>query len=191
MKTKLIIVAICMFFSPALFSQSFTIGIKGGANLNKLTGKSFKDEFSFGYHIGGYIAVGGEKLYVQPEVLFNQVNQDTASDFSQVYQFNKVDKIKLNYLTIPVLLGYRLNKILSLQAGPQFGILLDQNKDLLQNGEDAFKSGSFSLVGGVQLGFSKVNVYGRYVGGMTNLDNIGKKDSWKLNSIQLGIGIGL
>ncbi|MEO6187900.1 MAG: porin family protein [Ginsengibacter sp.] len=190
MKTRLIIVAICMFISPAVFSQSFTIGIKGGANLNKLTGKSFKDEFSFGYHIGGYVAAGGAKLYVQPEVLFNQVNQDTASDFSQIYQFRQVDKIKLNYLTIPILLGYRLNKVVSLQVGPQFGILLDQNKDLLQNGEDAFKSGGFSLVGGIQLGFSKVNVYGRYVGGMTNLDNVGDKDSWKLNAIQLGIGIG-
>ena len=60
-------------------------------------------------------------------------------------------------------------KFIAIQAGPQFGVLLDQNKDLLQNGGDAFKSGDFSLVGGVQLNLLKFRIYGRYVGGLTDL----------------------
>ena len=89
------------------------------------------------------------------------------------------------------MLNYNLNKFISLQAGPQFGILLDQDKTLLQNGKDAFKSGNFALAGGVQLNLLKFRVYGRFVGGLTNLDNVGNKESWKTQAIQLGVGIGL
>ncbi|MEP6583781.1 MAG: porin family protein [Ginsengibacter sp.] len=188
MKTKLIPFAILLFMSSSLLAQKFSFGVKAGANLSKISGKSFKDEFAFGYHAGVFASIGGDKFYVQPEVIFNQVNTDTATSFSQVYQFNKINSIQLQYLSVPVLLGYKLNKIISLQAGPQFGIILDQNKDLLQNGKDAFKSGNFSVVGGVQLNLLKLRVYGRYVGGITNIDNVGNNDSWKLNSFQIGVG---
>ncbi len=189
MNTKLFFLTILFFISTSLFAQKFDFGIKVGANLSKISGKSFKDEFTFGYHAGVFASVGGDKFYIQPEVLFNQVNTDTASDFSQVYQFNKINNIQLHYLSIPVMLGYKLNKIISLQAGPQFGILLDQNKNLLENGKDAFKSGNFSLAGGIQVKLAKIRVYGRYVGGTTNLDNVGKNDTWKLSSIQIGVGV--
>jgi hypothetical protein len=193
MNTKLLSLAILLFiFSSSLFSQSFSIGVKGGANLFKISGKSFKDEFKFGYHVGAFASIGRGRLAFQPEVFFNQVNLDTATNFSQVYpNFNKINNIKLNYLSIPLLLNYKVNKLIWLQAGPQFGVLLDQNKNLLQNGQEAFKSGNFSLVGGAQLNILKFKVYGRFVGGMTDLNNIGNSDSWKTTAIQLGVGIGL
>lgn len=190
MKTKLIPFAILLFVSSSLFSQSFSLGIKGGANLNKISGKSFKDEFTFGYHIGAFASIGGGKLAIQPEVLFNQVNMDTATNFNQVLGFKTKD-IQLHYLSIPILLSYKVNKLISLQAGPQFGILLDKNKDLLQNGKDAFKSGNFSLVGGAQLNILKFRVYGRFVGGVTDINNIQNSDTWKTTAIQLGVGIAL
>ncbi len=133
----------------------------------------------------------GEKFAIQPEVVFNQVNTDTSSSFSQVYQFNHINNIKLHYLSIPILLNYKIAKILSIQAGPQFGVLLDQNKNLLQNGKDAFKSGDFALVGGLQLNLLKFRIYGRYVGGLTDLKNIQAADTWKASAIQLGVGIAL
>ena len=191
MKTKLFSIAALLFFSSSLFSQGLSFGIKGGATLGKISGQAFKDEFTLGYHVGAFATIGFGKFGIQPEVLFNQVNVDTASNFSQVYQFNHIDKIQLSSLTIPILLNYDLNKIITLQAGPQFGILIDKNKDLLQNGQDAFKSGDFSLVGGVQLHLLKFRVYGRFVGGLTNLNNIQNSDTWKTSAIQLGVGIGL
>ena len=78
-----------------------------------------------------------------------------------------------------------------MQAGPQFGILIDNNKDFFQNGKDAFKSGNFSLVGGVQLHLLKFRVYGRFVGGLTDLNNIQSPETWKTSAIQLGVGLGL
>lgn len=193
MKTKILSLALLLFIGSAAFSQSFKLGIKGGANLGKIDGQSFKDEYKLGYHVGAFATIGiSKKFAIQPEVIFNQVNTDTSTKFSDIYSgFNHIDKIQLHFLSIPLLLNYNINKIITLQAGPQFGVLLDQNKDLLQNGKDAFKSGDFSLVGGIQLNLLNFRVYGRYVGGLTDLKKIQASDTWKASAIQLGVGIAL
>jgi hypothetical protein len=177
MKTKLLSIVVLLFISSSLFSQGLTFGIKGGANLGKIDGQSFKNEFTLGYHVGAFATIGGKKWAIQPEVLLSQVNADTATSFNQVYQFNNVSKIQLKYLTIPIMLNYNLSNLLTIQAGPQFGILLDQNKNLVQNGKDAFKSGDFSLAAGLQLNLLKFRVYGRFVGGVTDLNNIKSDDT--------------
>ena len=193
MKTKLLTLAITLFIFSAAHSQGFHLGIKGGANINKLTGKTFKEEFSFGYHLGGFAEIPlGEKVSIQPEVLFNQFTQDTASRFNEVYDLkSNLKNIKLNYLTIPILLNYRPSNFISFQLGPQFGILMDQNVTLVQNGKEAFKKGDFSMLGGVQLKFSSFRVYGRYALGLSNLNDIDNKDKWKSQGFQLGVGLAI
>ncbi len=193
MKAKIISLAFLLFSFSVSFSQGLTFGIKGGATINKLSGKSFKEEFSYGYHVGAFATLGmGGKLSLQPEVLFNQINTDTASNFSSVSpNFNKVKNIKLKYLSIPILLNLNLSNLFALQLGPQFGILIDQNKDLVKNGGDAFKKGDFSMVGGLQIKLLKFRIYGRYVVGLNDISNIVNSDQWKNQSIQLGVGIAL
>lgn len=189
MKMKLIpLVTFFLFLSPTLFSQAFTFGIKGGASMGKISGQSFKDEFTLGYHVGAFATIGGKKWAIQPEVLLSEINSDTATNFSQIY---RISKVKLQALLIPIMLNYNISNLLTLQAGPQFGVVLDKNKDLLQNGKDAFKSGDFSLAAGLQLNLLKFRVYGRFVGGLTDLNNIDNNDSWKVQAIQLGLGIAL
>lgn len=192
MKTKLFVLAIISIFSNAAFSQKINIGFKGGANINKLEGRSFSDEFSFGYHAGGFLSVGlGKKFAIQPEVLFNQVNVDTSSTFSSVYKFDQVNKIQLRYLSMPILLNYKPAKFITLQAGPQFGILINKSKTLVQNGRDAFKQGDFGMLGGVQLNISNLIIYGRYTLGLNNLNDIDNQEKWKSQSFQLGLGFKL
>jgi hypothetical protein len=192
MKTKSFPIVVVLFFiSSSLFSQGVSFGIKGGANLGKISGQSFKNEFTLAYHAGAFVTISGKKWGIQPEVIFNQVNADTAQNFSQIYAFNHVDQIQLKSLTIPIMINYNLNKFLTLQAGPQFGIILDQNKNLVQNGKDAFKSGDFSVAAGLQLNLLKFRVYGRFVGGVTDLNNLGDNDTWKVQAIQLGVGFAL
>ena len=135
------------------FAQGFHIGVKGGANIFKVDGKQFEDEYKFGYNLGAFAEVPlGQKFGLQPEVLWNQTNFRTGDEFDDLYSGGVNNfKGKLNYLSIPVLLSFKPSKILTLQAGPQFGILLNKEEDLFTNGREAFKSGDFSMLGGVQL----------------------------------------
>lgn len=192
MKTKYFLLIAFVLFSSSLFAQGFTLGIKGGANLGKISGKTFKDEFKLGYQIGGFATIPlGGRIAIQPEVLFNQTNVDTSSQFSDVYDFNHINNIELKRLTIPIMLNYNLNKYLTLQVGPQFGIVMNQDKNLVQNGKDAFKSGDFAVAAGLQLNLLKFRVYGRFSGGVTDIDNVGNNDTWKVQNIQLGVGLAL
>lgn len=192
MNKKILLFAAILFMGSSAFSQKFTLGIKGGVNMGKMSGKAFTDEYTFGYQIGGFATIPfGDKIAIQPEVMFNQTNMDTSSNFSDIYDFNQLGQVKLNSLSIPIMINYNLNKYITLQAGPQFGVTLDQDKNILENGKDAFKSGDFALAGGLQLNISKFRIYGRYVGGLTNLDNVGNNDSWKASALQFGLGLAL
>jgi len=195
MKTKLSALLALVFFTQAAMAQ-LNIGIKGGVNITKVDGKAFRDEFRYGYHLGGFAEIGlGGKLGIQPEVLWNQYQTRADSSFSNVYQ-NSVDianykDVKLNYLSIPLLLNYKLGSLLSLQAGPQFGILIDQSKNLIQNGKDAFKNGDFSMVGGAQIHISKLRLQGRYFVGLNDISDLSSENKWKNQGFQLSLGIAL
>lgn len=189
-KTILSLIIILCLGASHTFAQGFKLGVKGGFDINKITGKSFRDEFSFGYHAGAFAEIGlTSRFGIQPEVLFSQVTADTSSTFSDIYQFNNVDQIKLTYLKIPLLLNYSPNKFVSLQAGPQYGILIDQNKNMLKNGADAFSRGDFSMLAGIQLNISKIRLYGRYGVGLSNINEIDEQEKWKNQTVQLGLGL--
>jgi hypothetical protein len=193
MKTKLFAIIASVLFSHAAMAQ-LNFGVKAGANITKIDGQSFKDEFRYGYLLGGFAEIGlGGKIAIQPEVLFNQYQTKTDTSFKAIYQnaFNSAANgdVKLNYLSVPLMLNYKAGKLLTLQAGPQFSILLDQNKNLLQNGEEAFKSGDFSMVGGATINLGKLRLNGRYVVGLNNINDIDNKDEWKSQAIQVGLGL--
>ena len=124
-------------------------------------------------------------------MLINQTNVDTSSKFSDIYAFNKVNGVKLNQLSIPLLLNYSPNKFVSFQAGPQYSILMNKDKTFIANGKDAFKTGDFSMLGGIQLNITKIRVYARYAVGLSNLNDIDDKEKWKSQSVQLGVGFTL
>lgn len=192
MKTTLFLIAAMMLISSAAFSQGLKLGIKAGANIGKIDGKSFREEFKYGYHIGGFAEIKlSKKFALQPEVLWSQVNSDTSSQFSQIYQLKNLDNVKLGYLSIPLLLNYKVANFLSLQAGPQFGILVDKSRTTLQNGGDAFKKGDFSMMGGAQIKLANFRIYGRYNIGLSNINDIDNKDRWKSQGFQLGVGLAL
>jgi len=196
MKTKLAIMAIALLTMQAASAQ-FRLGAKVGANLVKVDGKSFKDEFRYGYHLGGFAEIGltqDGKVTLQPEVLFNQYSTTLDSNFKSVYQnviSSDQSRVKLNYLSIPILLNYKLAGPIFLQAGPAFSILMDQNRSFLQNGGDAFKKGDFSMIGGAQIRLAKLYLNGRYVVGLANINDIDNRDKWKSQAWQLSLGLSL
>lgn len=192
MKSKILTLAILFALSSSAVFAQFKLGIKGGANIHKLDGRSFKDEFSFGYHLGGFAEIGlSNKFSIQPEVLFSQVNIDTSSSFSDVYDFDNISKVKLSYLQIPLLLNFKANQFVTLQLGPQFSILMNNDNTLVENGKDAFKKGDFSMLGGLQLNISKIKIYGRYAVGLNNINDLDNQEKWKNQTIQVGVGLTL
>jgi hypothetical protein len=174
-------------------AQGFHLGIKAGANLFKVDGESFDQEFQFGYNVGAFSELNFTSSWgLQPELLFNQTNYRTGTEFSDVYSGGISNyKGKLNYLSIPVLVSFRPIPLLSLLAGPQFGILLDQDEHLVDNAQQAFKKGDFSLVGGAQLNLASLKVGARYVIGLNNINDLPNQSSWKNEGWQLYAGFRL
>lgn len=191
MKKFVIITLLITICSGHVFSQEFHLGIKGGADMRKIASSIFEDKFSFGYHLGGFVQLGLTKSIVfQPEVYFSQTTYDTASGFNQVIPNSAtISQIKLGYLNIPLLLGLKVNQRIMLQAGPQFGIVMNKSEDLRVNGENALKNGDFSMVGGLQVTAASFVIYGRYVVGLSDAGNITNQSSWKSQTIHLGVGL--
>lgn len=194
MKKSLVILLVAITASSVSFAQ-FRIGPKLGANIGKIDGKGFDEQYKLGYHLGAFAEIPlGKKFALQPEVLWNQINSDTVTGFSAIYQNlddQSLQNPQLNYLSIPLLLTYKPAKILSLQAGPQFGILLNKDKTFLQNGQEAFKNGDFSMLFGAQLNILRVRIYGRYAIGLNNINDLPDQEQWKTTGFQLGLGLAL
>ena len=192
MKTKLICSVAVLLISHTMMAQ-FHIGIKAGANITRIDGKSFKDEFKYGYHLGGFAEIGlGRSFSLQPEILYNQYTSTIDSSFSHVYQgvINSPQRnVKLNYLSLPILLNYKIIGPLSIQAGPQFGVLIDQSKTVLENGGEAFKNGDFSMLAGAVVKLNNLRVTGRYMVGLNNINDIDDQNKWKNQTIQLSLGV--
>lgn len=190
-KKSLALLTIALTLTTLSFAQGFHLGAKAGANIFKVDGKSFSEEFKFGYHLGAFAEINiNQKWGIQPELLWSQTNYRTGDNFDDLYPGGKSDvEGKLNYISIPILLTYRPVKLLSLQLGPQFGIMASQDKDLLGETKEAFKSGDFSMLGGAQLNLGGLRVGGRYVVGLTNINDIDNKEKWKNQGFQLYLGL--
>jgi len=193
MKRKILgLMTIALIAGTVSFAQG--IGIKGGANLTKIEGKGFNEEFKSGYSLGGFAEIYFNKKWgLQPEVLWNQYQTRTSDDFDDVIPngTNELKDVKLNYLSIPLLLNFRPASFITFQAGPQFGILINKNNGLIENGKQAFSNGDLSMLGGVQLNLGGLRVGGRYQVGLSNINDIDNSNKWKNTGFQIYAGIKL
>lgn len=192
----LALIAVTSISIGANAQGGFRLGIKGGANLNQVEGASLNDGFAFSYHLGGFAEIDFTKKFgLQPEVLWNQSKTTYGTGLSNIYQplLNPLsgNDITLNYLSIPILLRYNIGNMFTLNAGPQFGVLLNKDKNLLQNGQQAFASGDFAMVAGLQVNLKTLRLYGRYNIGLKNINDIDQKEKWTNQQIQFGVGLRL
>ncbi|MFT3908550.1 MAG: porin family protein [Ferruginibacter sp.] len=170
------------------FSQKVNFGVMAGIDLNKLKGKSFDEEFKLGYNAGAFVEIKIQKIGIQPEVYFSQSSGQSRKNISSdavLYGVNT--KVHLNYLNIPILVNYYFNPNVALQFGPQYSILFNENVSAIQNGENAFKKGDFSLNGGLQFKISRFRVYGRYIVGLNDLNDVTNNEKWKNQVVHLGL----
>lgn len=188
-KVFLLAIGLCVFtvFTNA---QGFHLGGKAGINMGKVKGTSFKDEFKLGYQLGAFAEIDFNQYWgIQPELLFSQSKTKVANNSADVVDgLTSGENIELNYLSVPLLLRLNAGKILTINLGPQFSVLVNNHKTTAQNVGDAFKDGDFAAVLGAQLNLGTLKVYGRYNVGLNNINNITNSDKWRNQQLQLGLG---
>ena len=194
MKKNFLFLSAILTFAAMASAQSFHIGAKAGANLNKIDGQAFKQGYELGYQVGGFVELNINKNWgIQPELLFSQTNTIIDSGYKAIYQ--DIDeavigqKAKLNYLNIPILLRLNAGNLLTFNLGPQFSILMNKDQRLVRNGKQAIKNGDVAAVFGAQINLGSLNVYGRYNIGLNNLNDIDNQDKWKSQQWQFGLGL--
>jgi opacity protein-like surface antigen len=175
MKKVLIVFLLC-FGMSTVNAQMVKFGIKGGANFSNLEGDGIKGSNYTSFHFGALVeAKVFENFAIQPELLYS--SQGTKVDAEGLKDIN------YSYITVPVLAKFYLTEDgLSLEAGPQFSFLIDENVKDQFEGEKF----DFGVVGGLSYNITK-NFFAsaRYVVGLTDAS----RDAEVTNRvIQLSVG---
>ncbi len=159
MKKQLFIV-IAMFFATLTYAQmGLDLGIKVGANfanLTDITDASTKTGF-----VGGAFATikFSDKIAIQGDLLYSQ----------QGAEFD-AEKINLDYINFPIVFKYYIIKRLNIQAGPQFGTVVNDNLDGIFADFNSFDvSGVVGIGVDLPLNF---RVTGRYGFGLSDISFI-------------------
>jgi opacity protein-like surface antigen len=160
MKKIIVIFAFTVFGLTQSNAQMLKFGVKAGANFASLDGDGAQGLDTYtSFHFGGLLEIKTfENLSIQPELLYSSQGAKVDS--------NAFEDINFHYITVPVLAKfYLISEKLSVEAGPQFSFLIDDNL------EETFESKSFDFaaVGGLSFQFTE-NVFAqaRYVAGLTD-----------------------
>lgn len=207
MKRALLISFFLLLLSSSfLFAQDFKkndqekffhIGAKGGVNINKIQGQSYKEGFNYNYLLGGFMQFNFGRLGLQPEVNFVQSTSEFSKDANNVYNDlfmgGSQKKAKLNYIKVPLLLNVNIgeSKHVKFQVGPQFSGLLKQTVDSLKANKNFFKTSDFSMLGGFWFQLPFINLGARYELGLSNVNDIDNKEKWKSQAFTIFAGFTL
>lgn len=142
-------------------AQELDLGLKAGANFSDFSDVKGLDMSSkTGFQVGAFAAIKMGNLAIQPELLYSQ----------QGAKFKSKD-IDLNYVNVPVMIKYYIISGLNIQAGPQFGFVVDDNLGKVFTGiNDGVKSNKFDMSGLVGIGFDLplgIRLDGRYNFGLS------------------------
>ncbi|GAB4236382.1 MAG: hypothetical protein Tsb0034_11000 [Ekhidna sp.] len=166
--------------SVIAFSQAkVEIGLKAGANFANTDIDGAESITAF--HGGAYGLIKITKIGIQPELLWSK----QGNSFSGGGEYN------LNYVNIPVMLKLYLVGGLNLQAGPQFGILMNAEDEDGDDIKEDLKNSDLSaaLGAGWDAPFG-LNFTARYVLGLSDINDDGG-DSIKNSTFQLSVGYRL
>jgi hypothetical protein len=149
-------------------------GARAGINFSSASnGDLGKTSGQTGGYLGVYkeISILPKLLFIQPEVQFSKQGFNTnTTDFD------------LNYIQVPVLAKVYALKIVSFEAGPQFGFKISDKIDGPQNPD----FNSFDMAWAVGMSFNLplgLSLNGRYI---SSFNEATKSDGHKNEVIQLG-----
>lgn len=161
--------------SQSAANDQMRFGIKAGVNLMNLGkysigGSDYSTDSKVGFQAGIYadLPMGGGFAFM-PEITYTQ----KGAKLKETILSNKAElNAKINYLDVPILIGYKATPEFSIFVGPQASFLLSQSTEFRNNGVkvgdeyDSTKNFKKSIVGGVVgVGYSftpNVSVNARY-----------------------------
>ncbi|MDP4284733.1 MAG: porin family protein [Bacteroidota bacterium] len=197
MKKNILLSAFALFCAFGSYAQSVNYGLSLGANLTNIKGNGIKDSYNAGWFGGGFARINLNKKWdIQPELIFNYVNSKKANNFINFYNVNGYpdasNQIKLSYISVPILMGYKVSKLLTVNAGPQYSFLVYDNEDLVINDKAvAFKRNDVGIATGVQADLLNVRFFANYVFGVANINNIDNRYKWYSRQLLIGMNINL
>jgi hypothetical protein len=174
---KTLTLAFVLLFAPFILSAQLGLGVKVGANFANVSTDDYETNSKTSFHAGVYANINfSEKWGITPEVLWSS----QGADIDDV-EFNT------NYITVPIMLRWRIIDLISVEAGPQFNILTDAESggfDVTDEIVSPSYSAAFGALVHLPLGF---NAGLRYVAGLTDLT---ESDADKLtdNNFQVYVG---
>lgn len=171
---KLALLSILVLLSSWNVSAQKNIGVRAGYNFASVSGGEISD---VGQNNGFYVGVYKEFPFLVKDLLyFVPELQYSKQGFSM-----SGNDVVFEYINVPVLAKVYVVKVLSLEAGPQFGFKI--NDDLPGN----FSSNGFdtAFAGGLGINFPfGISVNGRYIGSFNEVI----KDTGAKNKVfQLGL----
>ncbi|MCT3760785.1 PorT family protein [Elizabethkingia anophelis] len=176
------------------FAQSTAgprFGIKAGGNLSDLTNLD-REKSKIGFYAGVFMnAPISSEFSIQPEVVYSQQGAK-FKDFGNVTDLKK----NLGYINVPVMVQYNATPDFYIEAGPEFGFLVDaQDKGKVNgvsyksSGTDGYNTFNFGMGLGAGYRFTpNISINARYTAGFTNIVKNNGGDSVKNNNFQLGLG---
>jgi len=198
MKKNVLTLLAVLALSTAAFAQTPTeFGIKAGVNIANYGGDIEGTDARTGLHVGVVAEMKlSDNFSVQPELLYSMQGATYSESFDDV-PGEITDK--LDFILLPVMAKYYIIDGLSLEVGPQFGILLSAKSEAEAGGETAeadievYRNFDMALNGGVGYELPMgLFVQARYSLGVTNIieDTNDSIDDFVLtnNNFQLSVG---
>lgn len=162
MKKIILLIAVFGLITFSSNAQGVDFGVKAGVNFSDLTKTGELDSrtgFVAGFFVGGKV---GDKLGVQAELLYSQ----------QGGEFD-AGKFDVDYVNVPLLVKLYLSENFNFQAGPQFGIVVnDDTQTTVGQVVNAIGTNDFDISGVVGIGYdlpAGFRVSGRYNFGLRDV----------------------
>lgn len=192
---KIILSALFVSLNLAAFSQvlpSFQFGLKGGANLSKLsTSNTFSSDNRAGYYAGLWARIGAAGIHLQPELYLSGKNTTLKASNGEE------NKVNFTSLDVPILVGTKIGAAgvgLRLNTGPVVSFVLNKEQSFGDAAKEAFngnfKGQNFAWQFGAGLDIGKLGVDLRYEAGLSKIGKDGYDDT-KLKLFTLGLAYRL
>ena len=172
---NLIVLVVAFFISTSMYSQELDLGIKLGSNFASISDAKQDSSTRTGIQAGIFAGIKfNDKVGINLDVLYSQ----QGADFD-------AGAFDLTYVNLPFVLKYYLVGGLHLQAGPQFGVLIDES--LTEIIDDDYKEIVESEISGIiGIGYDLpfgLRIDGRYNFGLTDISKSEDENKGVKNSV--------